>query len=53
VISKLSIVTKEGLIQYREFMDWVTDTSGASFYSKKDLEDYEHSAISAEEKKTL
>jgi len=44
---------KEGLIQYREFMGWLTDTSRASFYSKKNLEDYEHSAISAEDMKTL
>jgi len=34
-------------------MDWLTDTSGISFYSKKDLEDYEHSVISTEEMKTL
>ncbi len=38
------------LIQYREFIDWHADTNGANFYSKKDLENYEHSAISANDR---
>ena len=35
---------EENVKAYRNFIDWLTDTSGANFYSKKDLENYQHSA---------
>ncbi|GGD72588.1 hypothetical protein GCM10011514_40860 [Emticicia aquatilis] len=41
----------EKIKAYRDFIDWLTNTDDAFFYSKTDLENYEHKIISSNNQK--